>query len=522
MNGETIAMIKALQNKSIENLKTSGGSADAGKVLTVGSDGRIAPIDLPVGEGQIALDGTLTIAGAAADAKKTGDAIASLNGSLGDVKADLGYVNESLVPMIGKIENPSTNWEIGNISVNATAGYTYNSSGRRIRTKDGVKYHLKQGNTVALKSSVELTKTDQTKETVSLQFWVSWYNPSTSKYEWRNYDSTTFTAPIDGDYVFVVHIVNEPDFLTIYTDAISVMSSALSIYGDSITDKMNQGFEMSNFTPDGATKFICRMGWDIYNASTPPQGSVASFKEAYKHGHRIMLADVYATSDSKFVVAHDDNISQIGAKNSDGTAISGTVNVTESTLAQLDVYDFGIYKSSEYAGYKIPRLEDFLRFCKKYNCKIIFEMKDRSITDEELQNFVGLINKYGLMDSIASIGYIRATDSERFGLLFPKTPLWYDIGTLTEANINYVYNNRPSTGNFQWIYMLINKSHPILDAVTQLTEFGEYVKSKGMGLGITELSTASELTVLETGEVLSMLDYIAIKDISTYVDFLYS
>ena len=82
MNGETIAMIKALQNKSIENLKTSGGSADAGKVLAVGSDGMIAPIDLPVGEGQIALDGSLSVSGAAADAKVVGDAISAVNGSL--------------------------------------------------------------------------------------------------------------------------------------------------------------------------------------------------------------------------------------------------------------------------------------------------------------------------------------------------------------------------------------------------------------------------------------------------------
>lgn len=51
MNGETIAMIKALQNKSIVELKTSGGSSDAGKVLTVGSDGKITPTNLPVGEG---------------------------------------------------------------------------------------------------------------------------------------------------------------------------------------------------------------------------------------------------------------------------------------------------------------------------------------------------------------------------------------------------------------------------------------------------------------------------------------
>ena len=85
MNGETIAMIKALQVKSIEELKTSGGSADAGKVLTVGGDGKLLPAELEVGEGQVAVDGSLSVSGAAADAKKTGDAIASLNGSLRDL-----------------------------------------------------------------------------------------------------------------------------------------------------------------------------------------------------------------------------------------------------------------------------------------------------------------------------------------------------------------------------------------------------------------------------------------------------
>ena len=102
MNGETIAMIKALQVKSIEELKTSGGISDAGKVLTVGGDGRIAPIDLPVGEGEIALDGTLTIAGAAAGAKETGDAIRSLNGSLGTYavgKNLVGAENGKLYPV---------------------------------------------------------------------------------------------------------------------------------------------------------------------------------------------------------------------------------------------------------------------------------------------------------------------------------------------------------------------------------------------------------------------------------------
>ena len=68
----------------VEELSTDGGSTDAGKVLVVGDNGKIAASDLTVGEGEIALDKTLSVNGAAADAKKTGDAIASLNGSLGD------------------------------------------------------------------------------------------------------------------------------------------------------------------------------------------------------------------------------------------------------------------------------------------------------------------------------------------------------------------------------------------------------------------------------------------------------
>ncbi len=71
----------------VEELSTDGGSTDAGKVLVVGDNGKIAASDLTVGEGEVAIDKTLKVTGAAADSKAVGDAIDSLNGSLGTLTA---------------------------------------------------------------------------------------------------------------------------------------------------------------------------------------------------------------------------------------------------------------------------------------------------------------------------------------------------------------------------------------------------------------------------------------------------
>lgn len=70
------------QITKVEELSTDGGASDAGKVLVVGDNGKIAASDLAVGEGEIAVDKGLTVNGAAADAKVVGDAITSLNGRL--------------------------------------------------------------------------------------------------------------------------------------------------------------------------------------------------------------------------------------------------------------------------------------------------------------------------------------------------------------------------------------------------------------------------------------------------------
>ena len=102
MNGETIAFIKALQNTSIEKLRSSGGSSDAGKVVVVDENGNMKTVTLPVGQGEIGLDSSLSVSGAAADAKVVGDrltedeaTLTALNGSL-DTKVDAPFASEKI------------------------------------------------------------------------------------------------------------------------------------------------------------------------------------------------------------------------------------------------------------------------------------------------------------------------------------------------------------------------------------------------------------------------------------------
>jgi len=77
----------------VEELSTDGGSTDAGKVLVVGDNGKIAASDLTVGEGAVAVDKTFKVTGAAADSKAVGDAIDSLNGSLSTLSTLSAFMN---------------------------------------------------------------------------------------------------------------------------------------------------------------------------------------------------------------------------------------------------------------------------------------------------------------------------------------------------------------------------------------------------------------------------------------------
>jgi len=399
MNGETIAMIKALQNKSIEKLKTSGGSADAGKVLTVGSDGRIAPIDLPVGEGQIALDGTLTIARAAAGAKETGDAIRSLNGSLSDANYFVDYTfYDGYVNADGGISTPTSNKErytsLIEVPADGKIGVilrypedramwlmyaAYDSNQEYIK-----RYHIK--NSITAKSANEIITIDSRAKFIRFSF--------------RSFNDCYFA---------------------VYNPIIDRLNTVVLN-----TNSMKNDIELS-LNSISSVKSVNHRGF-----VDAPENTLPAYKLSRKMGFTYVETDITFTSDNVPVLLHDTKINRV-ARNSDGSEISEIVNITEITYEQALAYDFGIYKGEQYAGTKIPTFTEFIILCKRLGLHPYVELKRGS--QEQISGLVPIAKRYDMLENITWIsfytsllGYVKTS--------LPNARLGYLVDTITSTKID--------------------------------------------------------------------------------------
>ena len=153
-----------------------------------------------------------------------------------------------------------------------------------------------------------------------------------------------------------------------------------------------------------AFNMAARLGYDVYQVNTPPQQSLPSYALAYQKGYRTMLCDVQITLDGYFVCWHDLDLgAQLGTdyiRNADGESLTEVEKqqlISELTLAQLDNYDFGLYKGETYRDTKILRLEEFLKFCKAFNVTAVLETKLHFSTEQQIA-VCNMINKYGMQN----------------------------------------------------------------------------------------------------------------------------
>src|ERR1700676_1225911 len=97
-----------------------------------------------------------------------------------------------------------------------------------------------------------------------------------------------------------------------------------------------------------------------------PENTLAAFKKAVALGATFIETDLQLSRDARFVAIHDATVNR--TTNGQGT-------VHDMTLADLRRLDAGSWFGSEYAGERIPTLEEILEFSKKHDVVFYLEMK---------------------------------------------------------------------------------------------------------------------------------------------------
>lgn len=222
--------------------------------------------------------------------------------------------------------------------------------------------------------------------------------------------------------------------------------------------------------PQALIKSINHRGWN----NVAPENTLEAFKLSSKNGFKYVETDVCFTSDNVAVLLHDGTINRT-ARNADGTEIVGDININDITYAQALEYDFGIWKSSAYAGTKIPTLDEFCSLCKKLGLHPYIELKSGYGSNQQnIESAVAIAYNHGLKGNCTFISFnatwlnvVKSVDSSaRLGFLSgaSRDVIQSDItvveGLKTSTNevfINASLTNLTDTG----VEMCISSSIPL-------------------------------------------------------------
>ena len=97
-----------------------------------------------------------------------------------------------------------------------------------------------------------------------------------------------------------------------------------------------------------------------------PENTLAAFKKAVAMGATFIETDLQLSRDAHFVAIHDATVNR---------TTNGQGAVHDMKLAELRRLDAGSWFGSEFAGERIPTLEEILEFSKKTDVVFYLEMK---------------------------------------------------------------------------------------------------------------------------------------------------
>lgn len=210
-------------------------------------------------------------------------------------------------------------------------------------------------------------------------------------HRWSSPTKSTETLIEDSGWQKQI-IVNSNEYTTF-----QIRNSTNSIIDDiNFSNYMNIYYFNEKFETKTKKSTINSVNHRGYN-SVAPENTLPAFKLSKVNGFDIIETDVRLTSDGVPVLLHDATIDRTS---------NGVGSISSMTYEQVSQYDFGSWKSEEYAGTKIPMLEELISLARDINLHCYLELEsDVNFTSEKINEIIEMIKSYKMLEKVTFLSF---------------------------------------------------------------------------------------------------------------------
>lgn len=134
-----------------------------------------------------------------------------------------------------------------------------------------------------------------------------------------------------------------------------------------------------------------------------PENTLPAYKYSKSFGFDFVECDVRWTSDHMPVLLHDATINRT-ARTASGGVIAEDINIADISYETALTYDFGIYKSPDFAGTKIPTFEQFIALCRNIQLHPYIEIYEE-IFEWQAVILMDVVRRYGMENHVTWISF---------------------------------------------------------------------------------------------------------------------
>lgn len=212
-------------------------------------------------------------------------------------------------------------------------------------------------------------------------------------------------------------------------------------------------------------------------SATAPENTIPAFILSKKNGFNYVECDVCFSSDGVPVLSHSLYIDACS---------NGTGRVDAYTYAELLAFDFGSWKSAEYAGTRIATFDEFLRVCKGLGLYPYVDFK--SSTQAQIETIVRMVKNAGMADKTTYLGNLsilsnikNADPSARLGVLHSSVDasvIETAVALKTDANEVFIDTNYANITD-EAVQLCVDAGIPLelytINSETMIEEMNGYV-----------------------------------------------